>query len=272
MKKLLKIIKVILTILFFGYTAVILFLLFLSPKEKRFNIAEHGHMQGTYLSQSVFTILTFQYPDYSEAYFEQSVPFNKRGDFAKGFQILDKAVELEPSLHLGYRGYMKLRFLRDYKSALKDFDQLDKLTPNFTDAPWGENIDFLRGECYYGNKDYQKAIHCFNRNIKDNKEDWVDINTFVYLGICEYELGNYKKSISEFNRALKQSKDTPEAHFGLAKTYLKLENFKKVKEYILKAEESIDYKREDSYKEFLNEVYLSEIIELKQEVMSYSNN
>ena len=264
MKVFLKILKVMLTIVFFSYTLFVLYFLVLAPKEKRFKIA--GHQQGVYLSQTMFNILTYQNPNYSDAYFEQSVPFNKRGDFATGFQLLNKAVELDPSLHLGYRGYMKLRFLRDYKKALFDLNRLDSLTPNFTDAPWGEDIDFLRGECHFGNKEYQKAIDCFNRNVKNNKEDWVDINTFTYLGMCEYEIGNYEKSISEFNRVLKQSEDTPEAHFGLAKAYLKLENLDKVNEHILKAEKSIDYKREDPYKEFQNEIYLEEITEFKQKM------
>lgn len=254
----------ILTLLFFSYSIVILFLLFLSPKEKRFKIA--GNSQGINLSQTMFNALTFQYPDYSDAYFEQSVPFNKRGDFSKGFKLLNRAVEINPSLHLGYRGYMKLRFLRDYKNALVDFNRLDSLTPNFIDAPWGEDIDFLRGECHFGNKEYQKAIICFNRNIKNNKEDWVDIQTFVYLGLCEYELGNYEKAISEFNRSLKQSEHTPEAYFGLTKVYLKLNNLAKAKENILKAEGNMAYKRQDPYKEFQNEIYLSEIIELKQDL------
>ncbi len=264
MKKFFKILKVTLTILFFSYTIIVLFFLFLAPKEKRFKMA--GHQQGVILSQTMFNVLTFQNPNYSDAYFEQSVPFNKRGYFAKGFELLDKAVELDPSLHLGYRGYMKLRFLRDYKNALTDFNRLDNLTPNFTDAPWGEDIDFLRGECYFGMKEYQKAIIYFNLNVKNNKEDWVDINTFTYLGICEYELGNYKKSISEFNRALNQSENTPEAHFGLAKAYLKLENSDKANEHIIKAEKSIDYKREDPYKEFQNEIYLWETTEFKRKM------
>jgi len=264
MKKFLRVIKVILTVLFFLYTTVILSLLFLSPKETRFNFA--GNFQGNYISQTVFNVLTFQYPNYSDAFFEQSVPYNKRGEFARGFELLNKAVELDPSLHLGYRGYMKLRFLRDYKNALLDFNRLDSLTPNFEDAPWGEDINFLRGECYYGLMNYSKAITCFKRNIEHNTEDWVDINTFVYLGLCEYELGNYEKAILEHQRALKQSANTPEAHFGLAKAYLKLNNLDKVNEHILKAELNIGYKRKDPYKEFQNELYLSEILQFKRKL------
>lgn len=242
------------------------FLLF-TPKEGRFKFA--GHIQGSLLSQYMFDVLTSQYPDYSDAYFEQSVAFNKYGNFAKGFELLDQAVELDPYMHLGYRGYMKLRFLRDFDGALKDFNRLDKLTPNVIDAPWGEDIDFLRGECYYGKKDYQKAIDMFNRNIKNHTEEWVDINSMVYLGLCEYELGNYEKSISEFNRALKQSEYTPEAYFGIAKAHLKLDEIGKAQENIVKAEVNMIYKRDDAYNEYLNEIYLFELLEFKQKLEDF---
>lgn len=202
----------------------------------------------------------------SDAWMERSVAFNKAGDFEKGFEYLNKAVELDPKLHLGYRGWIRLRKMRDYDKALEDFDRLDSLTPNFIDAPWGENIDFLRGECYFGKEEYKKAIESFNLNVKNNKEDWVDIHTFVYLGLCEYEIGNYEKAIIEFQRALKQSEYTPEAYFGIAKSYYKLEKFEKAKENIIKAEQNIEYKREDSYNEFLNEIYLSEILEFKNKI------
>lgn len=202
----------------------------------------------------------------SDAWMERSVSFNKSGDFEKGFGYLNKAVELNPKLHLGYRGWIRLRKIRDYDKALIDFNQLDSLTPNFVDAPQGEDIDFLRGECYFGKKEYEKAIAVFNRSIKNQKEDWADIHCFIYLGLCEYEIGNYEKSISEFKRALTQSEYVPESYFGMAKAYQKLGQIENAKTNILKAENSIHYKRDDIYNEFLNEIYLSEIIEFKQKL------
>lgn len=202
----------------------------------------------------------------SDAWMERSVSYNKSGNFKQGFEYLNKAVELNPTSHLGYRGWIRLRKIRDYEKALADFDRLDSLTPNFVDAPWGENIDFLRGECYFGIKDYQKAIDLFNRNIENQKEDWADIHSFVYLGLCEYELGNYEKAISEFQRALKQSEFTPESYFGIAKAYKKLGKIEKANENLLIAEKNIAYKRNDIYNEFLNEIYLSEILEFKKQL------
>ena len=203
-------------------------------------------------------------PDNSDAWMERSVGWNKAGDFNQGFKYLNKAVELEPVKHLGYRGWIRLRKMRDYDKALMDFDRLDSLTPNSVDAPWGEDIDFLRGECYFGKKDYRKAIELFNRNIKNQKEDWADVHSFVYLGLSEYELGNYEKAIPEFQRALKQSARLPESYFGMAKAYQKIGQIEKARENILKAEENIASKRDDYYNEFLNEIYLSEVLEFKQ--------
>ena len=264
MKKFFKVLKVIVTVLLFSYSLCFILLIFVMPKEERFSFA--GNMQGMYLSQTMFNFLTWQHPDYAKAYFEQSVALNKRGEYAEGFRLLNKAVELDPKSHLGYRGYIKLRFLRDYENALADFNRLDRLTPNFVDAPWGEDIDFLRGEAYFGKGDFRNAISAFSRSVENQGEDWADVQTFVYLGLSEYEFGNYEQAITEFHRALEQADATPEAHLGLAKAYQQLDNLEKAKEHVLKAEDNLKYKRDDAYKEFLNEIYLQDIQEVKKEL------
>ena len=203
-------------------------------------------------------------PENSDAWMERSVKFNKAGDFEQGFEYLNKAVELEPLKHLGYRGWIRLRKMRDFDKALMDFDRLDSLTPNVADAPWGEDIDFLRGECHFGGKNYTKAIESFNRSIENQGEDWVDLQTFVYLGLCELELDNLEKAVSGFKRALEQSENVCEAHFGLARTYRKLGNAELEKMHIQKAENNIGYKRDDPYNEYQNEIYLSEITDFKK--------
>ena len=219
-------------------------------------------MQGVGFSQSIFGILNWQHPDYSEAFFERSVPFNKRGDYHTGFYYLDKAVTLEPLKHLGYRGYMKLRFLRDYEGALEDFDRLDNLTPNVVDAPWGENIDFLRGECHYGLGNYGKALEHFNLSVENQGADWADIQTIVYLGLCNHELANYEDAKASFEMAISLYDKTPEAHFGLAKTLLEFGDTANAVKSLSTAKDHITYKRDDPYKEFLNEIYLEEIQKL----------
>ena len=264
MKKVFKIFKILLTLVFTAYSIIIISFLFFSNKEIRYDFA--AGLQGVKLSQSIFEILKFQDPTNSEIYFEQSVPYNKRGVYERGFELLDKAVEYNPKVYLGYRGYMKLRFLRDFDGAIKDFETLDELTPNFVDAPWGEDIDFLRGEAYFGIGEYQKAIEHFNKSIENQGEDWADIQTYVYLGICESKLENFDKAVISYNRALNQSKYICEAHLGLAKVHKEIGETEKAKEHILKAEKYFNYKRTDPYNEFLNEIYKSDILTLKNDL------
>lgn len=257
MRLFLKFLKIILAVAFTAYSLFLGYQLLLTPKEQRFQRA--GNMQGIGLSQAIFSVLNWQYPNYSDPYFERSVPYNKRGDYATGFHYLDQAVDLEPQKHLGYRGYMKLRFLRDYEAALLDFDRLDSLTPDVADAPWGEDIDFLRGESHFGLKNYQKALAHFEQSVLNQGKDWADVQTFVYQGLCNHELGNYEEAILSFQKALEQFENTCEAHFGLARAYLQLGDTAQAMVHLRRAKDNIAYKRDDPYKEYLNEIYLQDI-------------
>ena len=264
MKRFFKILKLFLAGILTILSALIIYFLFFSPLERRFDLA--AHMQGGYLSQSIFEILKFQDPSNDEIYFEQSVPFNKRGDHQKAYSLLDKAVELNPKMHLGYRGYINLRFLRNYKAALKDFDRLDTLTPDFVDTPWGEDIDFLRGESYFGLGNFEKAKKHFQQSIRNQGEEWIDVQAFVYAGLCEYNLGHFKEAKRYYKKALDNSKYTVEAHLELARIYIEENDPESAISHLEKAEKYFNYKRDDPYNEYLNEIYRSDIAHLKDSV------
>ncbi|BDW94107.1 hypothetical protein MACH07_29390 [Flagellimonas marinaquae] len=261
MRIVLKIIKIVLATVFTLYVGLIAYQLVFQSKEARFKVAAGA--QGNNLSQAIFEILNWQHPEYDAAFFERSVPFNKNGDYETGFSYLNRAVELNPLNHLGYRGYMKLRFLRDYNSALADFDRLDALTPEVVDAPWGEDIDFLRGECYYGLGDYPKALKHFKQSITNQGAEWVDVQAFVYVGLCHYNMQNYNEAIGAFKTGIEQYGNTCEAYYGLAKTYLTMGDSINAQINLQKAQDNIQYKYSDGYKEYLNEIYQEDLDELK---------
>ena len=264
MKKLVFVFKIVLSVVF---TVCIVYFSFqhLKSKDKiaRFKFAsEH---QGSLKSQEVFKELIQEFPEYSDAYFEYSVAFNKRGDFANGFKLLNKAVALNPNLHIGYRGWLRLRKLRNYDNALKDFEVYDQQTPNATDYPWGENIHYLKGECYYGKKEYVKAINEFLQALNIDQEN-ADIHNYIYLGLCYSQLNEKEEAVLQFNKVLRLYKETCEADYYLAKIYFDTNEFEKAKAHVLQAEKNIAYKRKDPYNEFLDEVYVSEIIALKNKI------
>ena len=258
MKRFFKILKLLVATLLSLYSMIIIYMLVFANSEDRYNFAAHG--QGWYLSQTIFEILKFQEPENDRIFFEQSVPFNKRGQHEKAFDLLDEAVVLAPIEHLGYRGYIKLRFQRDFEGALKDFDRLDELTPGVIDTPWGEDIDFLRGECYYGLKSYKNARRHFKKSIQNQGAGWADIQSFVYIGLCESKLGNLEEAINYYHKALEQSKYTVEAHLELAKLYLKKNDKENANHHLKLADKYFNYKRNDPYNEYLNEVYRGDLV------------
>jgi len=130
----------ILIILISSSTIVyVLFFLFFSDPNRRFEIAEKR--QGQLYSELLFNILLKQNPSNAHVWMEKSVAYNKNGNYTKGFKLLNKAVELSPEENLGYRGWLRLVKLKDYHGAIKDFVELDGLTPGFVDYPWGENFN-----------------------------------------------------------------------------------------------------------------------------------
>lgn len=66
-----------------------------------------GEFQGLSLSQLAFDKAIEICPTYDDAYFEKSVPYLKTGDFVTWKALIDKAVELNPKEHLGYRAWCK---------------------------------------------------------------------------------------------------------------------------------------------------------------------
>ncbi len=140
---------------------------------------------------------------YDDAVRELSVAYLKRGLPHKWKPQIGKAIECAPSLWQGYRGYNYLWFYRDYKKAIADFDATDVLTPNFIDAPQGHSVDYWRGICYLGLKDYKNSIAYFdtyiNTEIEESGEDWVEVTAFLYRGIAYFETENYEEALLNFS-------------------------------------------------------------------------
>ena len=206
----------------------------------------------------------------AERLYERSIHYNKRGNFVKGFELLDEAVRLDSLSHLGYRGWMKLYKLRDFEKALKDFNDLDAMTPGVVDAPWGEHIDLLRGQCYLGMKDFDAALErlnlCIDEVTTTNGESWVDVNAFLYQGICYLEMGNLSKAKTDFEKLLKYYEKSADGFYYLALTNFKSGSTKVVCSLLDQASIFYEkgYKHTDSYNEFLYEIYEADIEGLRE--------
>ena len=206
-------------------------------------------------------------PTYARAWMRKAEAHIEKGEFAKGFKYLNEAVELEPIEHLGYRGCAKLYYLHDMEGALKDLIELDSLTPNFTDAPWGRDIYYTMGVAEKGRGDLLKALMYFTRSIynttREKGEDWVDVKVFLYRGITLLEMDNPEMAIADFDKCIFYFDKFMEAHYYKGIAFLKLGQCEKACEYFKKAKKHHDagYSYANQMYSMVEEVLVEDILE-----------
>ncbi len=225
---------------------------------------EGGGAQGSRISQQKFDQAIAQCPALDYAYMEKSVPYLKRGDFISWKKLIDKAVELNPTLHLGYRGWCRYQFLRDYSGAIRDFEQLEKLLP--LEIGYSQNGDYhltvAKALCYKGLGKKQKAVEIIETQL--NKKGYSPgLYEYLHLGVLKMELGELDDAISWLNKSTSTNDYFAEAYFYLAQVYraknspkLQGENLIKAKEYYIKG-----YRRKDPYVHPMDKIFLTDIEE-----------
>lgn len=229
-----------------------------------------NYPQGSMMSINGIKRATEIDSTYDDAVRELSVAYLKRGLPHKWKPQMDKAVKCAPSNWIGYRGYNYLWFYRDYKKAIADFDATDSLTPNFIDNPQGHSVDYWRGICYLGLKNYEKSNWYFEKHIKkeneDFGEDYADLSAFLYNGIAYFESGNYENALINFNKQLKNGRNlSADAKYYKAQM-LKTENkMIEAKTMINSAinDYNLGYYNYRPYVETLRQIYLEDLENFK---------
>jgi tetratricopeptide (TPR) repeat protein len=221
-----------------------------------------GGEQGSRRSQEKFDKAIEQCPTLDYAYMEKSVPYLKRGEFITWKKLIDKAVELNPTLHLGYRGWCRYQFLRDYKGAIKDFERLDTLFPH--DIGYSINGDYqltiVKALCYSAIGERDKAIEILETQLAKKGYSPM-VYDYLHLGVLKMETGNIDGSIESFTKSIALNDYLAEPYYYLGLIY-KSKNLtaeykssmEKAKAYYLKG-----YKRFDPYTHPMHKVYMSDI-------------
>lgn len=121
-------------------------------------------------------------PDIAEAYREKAIPFLKSGDYARAFELENRAVELDPKSWMAYRGFLHCIFTKNYEKALADFDAAEKLTPGA--SVMDHTFSFFEGLSHMGLANLPMAEQAFIRDLKQqqkSKGNDVHFNTLLYL-------------------------------------------------------------------------------------------
>ncbi len=201
-------------------------------------------------------------PEFSYAYRHKSVAYLKSGDFITWKKLIDKSVELLPKENLGYRGWCRYQFFRDYEGAIKDFELLEKISSDHLGySAGGEyHLTIAKALCYKALENFHKAKEIIENKLNESAYD-PGLYDYLHLGVLELNLNEPRRAISCF---LKQTElyDMAENRFYLALAYKELGTHNKYVENMALAKEKYleNMRMSDPYTEMEDQIYLSDIL------------
>ncbi|MCP4441971.1 MAG: tetratricopeptide repeat protein [Aureispira sp.] len=217
-----------------------------------------GHYQFSKEFQEILDESLAIDPTYDYAYRAKSVAYLKSGDFLTWKKLIDKAVEYNTIENLGYRGWCRYQFFRDYEGAIRDIEKLDSLVDY--DIGYSANGDYhlniAKALCYKALGQKKKAVEI----IKKQLEVKVGLYDYLHLGVLYFELGDFDKAEEALDKQLKENKLTEAKYYlGLLSKELKeqekaLSYFREAKELYLK-----QYRLFDTYTHPYDKIYLEDI-------------
>lgn len=202
-------------------------------------------------------------PTFDRAYFSKSIAYLKSGDFVTWKKLIDKAVQYNPKEHLGYRGWCRYQFFRDYKGAIEDIEKLDSIVDY--DIGYSQNgtyhLNIAKGLCYKALGEKEKAIEILEKQVKLNEEEnFVGAYDYLHLGILHLETGNLEKAVRTFKKQSKEY-ELAENQYYLAMTFVEMGKQTESNSCLEKAKELYIRNRRmyDNYSNPMDKIYLADI-------------
>ena len=219
-------------------------------------------LQGSQASQEGFDRAIELCPDFSNAYMEKAVPYLKNGDFATWKILIDKAVALDPKRHLGYRGWCKFQFLRDYKGAVLDLEELKKYySEDLGRSLNGDyNLDVVKAMSYSALGQKERAVGIIERLLaaRGYVKGMFD---HYQLGVTYFELGRYDKALENFEKQSKEYDFAENIYFKSKVSKIRNKDYLDLKMLALKTYDE-GKTMKDVYTHHFNKIYRKQIDEL----------
>lgn len=216
--------------------------------------------QGSGDSQEGFDKATALCPGFSSLYSEKAVPYLKNGDFITWKILIDKAVALDPKMHLGYRGWCKYQFLRDYKGAIEDIEALEAIYPTGY-LGYSSNGDYelhiAKALCYSALGQKEKAISVIENQLA-KKDHIIGLFDYYQLGVTYFELDQYDKALENFEKQSKIADFAENIYFRSKVSKIRNKDYLDLKMLAL-ARYDEGKMMKDVYTHHFNKVYRSEI-------------
>ncbi len=206
---------------------------------------------------------------------ELAEPYLARGFYKEWNECYEKAIALNPKAWQAWRGHSKLFYFRDYGGALFDFDATDTLTVDKTDYVRVTSVDYLRGLCYYGLKNYDKAKEYFDRyleaeNGKTGTKE-IDATAHVYLGLIANYFQDYTQAIKILEEGIQLNDELADLHYHKAYAHFMEGEITSASADILTAKRLFEEKNyhKNLFYEVIEQIYERDLSELEAEISCF---
>ncbi|MBL1221427.1 tetratricopeptide repeat protein [Chryseobacterium sp. L7] len=218
--------------------------------------------QGSRESQEAFDKAIGLCPDFSNAYMEKAVPYLKNGDFLTWKILIDKAVAVDPKMHLGYRGWCKFQFLGDYTGAVQDLEEFKKYYPEDLGRSLNGDyhLDVVRAMSYSALGHKAKAAGIIEKLLA-SKGYFKGMYDHYQLGVTYFELGRYDKASEHFEKQSKENDFAENIYFKSKVSKIRNKDYLDLKKLALRTYDE-GKTMKDVYTHHFNKVYRKQIEQL----------
>lgn len=205
---------------------------------------------------------------FGPAYESKSTAYLKSGDFLTWKRLIDKAVYYNEEESLGYRGWCRYQFFRDYQGAIDDIERLDGLVDH--DIGYGANGDYhlhmARAICYKALGQKEKALEIMEMQLAQ-PDNHVGLYDYLHLGVVYLELDDPDKAAEALEKQIEHN-DLAEAHFYLARCFEARGDWEQTMLHLEEAKRLYAQQRRmaDGYMHYDDKVYLQDILEAQAAV------
>lgn len=219
-------------------------------------------LQGSGESEEDFDKAIGLCPDFSGSYMEKAAPYLKNGDFSTWKILIDKAVALDPKIHLGYRGWCRFQFLRDYSGAVQGLETLKQYYPE--DLGRSLNGDYrlevVKRMSYSALGQKEKATGIIEKLLA-TRGHVKGLFDHDQLGVTYFEQGRYDKALENFEKQSKEYGFAENIYFKSKVSKIRNKDYLDLKMLALKTyDEGKVMKDVDTH--HFNEIYRKQIAEL----------
>jgi tetratricopeptide (TPR) repeat protein len=218
--------------------------------------------QGSSFSQLRFDRAIELCPLIDYAWMEKAVPYLKRGDFITWSKLINKAVELNPIGHLGYRGWCKYQFLRDYLGAIQDIEQLDSMKKeDIGYCITGDyHLNIAKALCYKAIGQKQKAIDIIELQLAEKNYTPMNFD-YLHLAVLKWEIGDPDIALILLDKSIYLNDYYAENYYYKALIFLEKGKISEFKNFMVKAKSyyMANKRMFDPYMQMADQIYLIDI-------------